>query len=374
MARRRAPRVALATLNYPPDRSGIARAAARLVKTLCGAGYEVTVFAPRWNAGESPGPVAEERVLRVPIELPALSAFTEAVLQEHVRAPFDVFHGFFLQMAYAFLHEALHRARKRPVLASIRGIDAVWMQELYKATSIAILRQAACVTSVSTESLLAADRMIDIEGRSLFLPNSIDAARYPLWKRTSANQGTVGTVAIFRSKKGIPELVQAYGLLDRALRKRLLLVGEYESDPEGQRVRTATADVIARYDLAREVLHTGFVPHAELGEQLTRLRVFVVPSHHEGLPNAMLEAAAAGVPIVATAVDGSRDVLRHGHSALLVPPQDVRALSHAIERVLSSPELADRLSRGARRLARRLSPESEQRAWLSLYRRFAGPA
>jgi glycosyltransferase involved in cell wall biosynthesis len=99
------------------------------------------------------------------------------------------------------------------------------------------------------------------------------------------------------------------------------------------------------------------------------MRVFVSASVSEGLPNAMLEAAAAGVPIVATAIDGNRDVLSHRRSALLVPPSDVRSLTRAMQEILSSGALSDRLSAGASALAGRLSPQHEKRAWLRLYAR-----
>jgi len=57
--------------------------------------------------------------------------------------------------------------------------------------------------------------------------------------------------------------------------------------------------------------------------------LFVLPSHREGLPNAVLEAMAVGVPVVATAVDGTGEVVTDGETGLLVPPHDPDALDHA---------------------------------------------
>src|SRR5262249_9974820 len=76
-----------------------------------------------------------------------------------------------------------------------------------------------------------------------------------------------------------------------------------------------------------------------------------------------------GLPIVATSVDGNRDVLRHGQNGLLVPPGNPRALSEAIASILASEALARRLSDGARRLAEQLSPARERAARPRLYAR-----
>jgi glycosyltransferase involved in cell wall biosynthesis len=77
--------------------------------------------------------------------------------------------------------------------------------------------------------------------------------------------------------------------------------------------------------------------------------VVCLPTHREGLPTALLEAAACGRPIVTTDAIGPRDVVRHEHSGLLVPVGDPRALADALERVLCDDALADRLRRAAHR-------------------------
>jgi glycosyltransferase involved in cell wall biosynthesis len=79
--------------------------------------------------------------------------------------------------------------------------------------------------------------------------------------------------------------------------------------------------------------------------------VFVFPSRTEGLPNALLEAMAAGCPIVATDVPGCRDLVTDGDTGLLVPYDDTEALSGAITGLLRDRELATRLGRRAREVA-----------------------
>jgi glycosyltransferase involved in cell wall biosynthesis len=76
--------------------------------------------------------------------------------------------------------------------------------------------------------------------------------------------------------------------------------------------------------------------------------VFVFPSRYEGLPLALMEAMAAGLPVVASAVPGNTDLVQDNVTGLLVSPGDPIALSAAIARVLTDAELADSLGMAAR--------------------------
>ena len=368
-----APRVCLVTLEYPPDIGGAGHACARLVRFLVGEGFRVHVFAPAFAGARTVTATTQAdgtTVHRVPLGRdpnPALSpALCQAIAETDGRVGFDVFHGFFLQMAYPCL--AVAQPRGRPVIASMRGIDAVWLRERMSPPDLEVLRKAAWITSVSTDSLLSADALVDVSSRSSFLPNSVDASGCPAWTPAPENAGVVGTVCTFRAKKDIPALIQAYARTSAALRRRLLLVGDYKG-PSGMQVRRLVDAVLDRYRLHDEVMMTGHVDHARVVDYLLSMRVFAVPSRHEGLPNAVLEAAAVGVPIVATRVDGLKDVLTDHDSALLVQPGDVLSLTSALTRVLADEGLARSLSAGARRVAARLTPDVEKEAWLDLYRR-----
>lgn len=363
-------RACITTVEYPPDPGGSGRAVARLVGFLADAGFDVHVFA-KARAAQGPNPVPRtstdggtlHRITVTPGSSP-MGELAQAIADEDRVRPFDIFHGFFFQMAYP----CLMVAESRPVIASLRGIDAVWLQERLSTQDLSVMENAAWITSVSSDSLLALDAFVDIRSRSSFIPNSIDASRYPPWRRTPRNSGVVGTVCTFRPKKDLPLLAHAYARVPTALRRKLLLVGGYKG-PHAEQVRHLLDAVVARHQLAPELEITGHVGHEEVAERLLDLRVFVVCSRHEGLPNAALEAAAAGVPIVATAVDGLKDVFTGSDEALLVPPGDVAALTGAVVRVLRDDALADSLSQGARRAAARFSPAAERHAWLEVYHR-----
>jgi glycosyltransferase involved in cell wall biosynthesis len=89
------------------------------------------------------------------------------------------------------------------------------------------------------------------------------------------------------------------------------------------------------------------VPQAEVGGYLAQAHAFVLNSSYEGLPHVVLEAFAAGTPVIATDAGGTSEVVQHNSTGLLVPPGDNQALKSAIERLWQEPELAKRLAQAA---------------------------
>jgi len=111
-----------------------------------------------------------------------------------------------------------------------------------------------------------------------------------------------------------------------------------------------------------------FLGHRDdVGDVLTAIDVVLMPSRHEGLPLVLLEAMAAGRPIVATAVGGIPEVV-DGRSAWLVPPGSVDALTEATRTALTDPMRAAALAKTAQETVRRFTAEGMAERVIEVYR------
>ena len=131
----------------------------------------------------------------------------------------------------------------------------------------------------------------------------------------------VGLVARLVAEKGIPELIDAVGDLGAPF--RLLLIGPHDPDKAD-----AVPQALLDQAVASGAILTG---HREDVDQLyAAMDLFCLPSHREGFPRAAMEAAACGLPVIATDIRGCRQVVQHGVTGTLVPVKDARAIASAL--------------------------------------------
>jgi glycosyltransferase involved in cell wall biosynthesis len=142
--------------------------------------------------------------------------------------------------------------------------------------------------------------------------------------------------------KGVDVLLAAMALLrDRFPTLRLLAVGTGSLDRPLQKMA-------AEIGIADRVRFTGL--RTDVPAIFRGLDLLVLPSRSEGLPMVLLEAFGLSVPVVATRVGGTPELVEDGVTGLLVPPEDPAALADAIARALASPELRRDLGTRARRV------------------------
>ncbi len=200
--------------------------------------------------------------------------------------------------------------------------------------------------------------------RHVVIPNGIDLDRYDRPRAPGRGGTVIGTVGRFSTEKGHRLLLEAFGRVRRARpQSRLVLVGYGDLEPELRRAAEALAPGGA----------VEFAGARESAEALPAFDVYVQPSLYESQGLAILEAMAAGVPVVATDVGGVRDAVRDGETGLLVPPGDPEALAAAILRLAADPGLSAALAARARaRVRERHSSARMVGAYASLYRELLG--
>ncbi len=152
----------------------------------------------------------------------------------------------------------------------------------------------------------------------------------------------LGANAELTKNKGLDYLIDAIGqikLKAKDLRLKTIVMGEGEE-------RQHLQEKIHQCGLGDTIFLIGFVPDAR--KYLRALDLFVLPSIKEGLPYALIEAAAAGLPIVASRVGGIPDIIQNEKSGLIVPPRDPTTLAEAMQKLLTDRTRATRLGSHAR--------------------------
>ena len=110
------------------------------------------------------------------------------------------------------------------------------------------------------------------------------------------------------------------------------------------------------------------LPHDRVPEWLKSLDLFVLPSLTEGCPNILMEAMAAGVPVVATRTGATEELVKHKVSGLLVPRGDSTSLAAAMGKIMDDDGLAESLAAAGRKRMQRFDTNRERKAWEALYR------
>ena len=153
----------------------------------------------------------------------------------------------------------------------------------------------------------------------------------------------IGTMARLRPEKGLDVLLRAMQTVVKKIKSaKLLIVGEGS-------MRDALVNETRRLSLTDKVIFAGFLH--DTTPALDVMDIFVMPSLSEGLGTALMEAAARGLPIIASQVGGILDIIEHNVSGILVKPNDPDSLAQAILMVASNRELARSLGATAQKLA-----------------------
>jgi glycosyltransferase involved in cell wall biosynthesis len=189
------------------------------------------------------------------------------------------------------------------------------------------------------------------------IPLGIDLERFASGRRVL--EGTiVGNVARLAEQKGQRTLLDAVpGVLERLPDARFAIAGDGELRGELEQRAKALGDHVALLG-----------QRSDVPDLLASFAVFAYPSRFEGLCLGVIEAQAAGVPVVATPVGGIRETVIDGETGFLVPPGDARALAERIVWCLEHPEEARRVAAEGRRRAReRYSEQAMIERTLALY-------
>lgn len=351
-------RILIINSEYPPIGGGAGNASANIARELCSRGQEVRVLTARF--GNQPGEevmdgvrVRRARSLRRRLDrstaleqlLFIFGGSLVALRLAHAWRP-DVVLAFFGTPS-GVIAWLLKLFFGLPYVISLRGGDvpgfrpydfAIYHRLLGPLLHI-VWRSAGRVIANSTGLRVLAQRF-DPRVPIQVIPNGVDLRYFSLCERTwdPPHMLFVGRLVY---QKGLDVLFNALKAL-RFLPWELSLVGD------GPQLQNLQAQAAALQIDSRVHFHSWLQGKALL-EQYRKANLFVFPSRHEGMPNAVLEAMASGLPVVASAIAGNEELVLPEQTGCLVPVEDAQALEETLRRLLTDQAARQHMGAAARK-------------------------
>jgi glycosyltransferase involved in cell wall biosynthesis len=342
---------------YPPIGGGAANASANIARLLAQRGHKVLLLTARYGDLPREETLAGVDIVRVPslrrrkdrssaleqISFIFSASFLVLSLPRHFKA--DATLAFFglPSGAVALLLKKLHRV---PYVISLRGGDVPGFRpydfRLYHKISAPLLRliwknaNSIVANSQGLRQLaLAFDSRYDIP----IIPNGVDAEQFAV-SNGSWSPPRILSVGRVVHQKGFDLGLRALAQL-KELQWEWTIGGD---GPQMQRLRAMAQEA----GLRDRIHFAGWLPASQLRERYTSANLFLFPSRQEGMPNAVLEAMASGLPVVATKISGNEELVIDGKTGALVPAENVDALREALRLLLVDAQKCERMGRAAR--------------------------
>jgi len=340
---------------------GAAKTLVDLANNLNSDEYEVTV----WTIFAT---TPLETELRGEIRIRSLTSYGEVTNDSvtgvtnpiaYIQAPIKFWYTIILErpdllQSFLFFDNIIARVggfvSRTPVITGVRAVpkDPSTFRTLIDRLTIGLSDHI--VSNSKAGKQLAIDRGAEPEcvsvirnGRAIATYQQRDASKIKSELDLEETELLVGTVGRLLERKGHFELITAWNnVRQMGINARLIFVGDGKdrADIERHARELGCDDSIDFLGTRRDI-----------PELLTAMDLFAFPSHFEGLPGAVIEAMAAGLPIVATPVDGTGELIDNYQTGLFVSVDEVEELTWALIRLLESPNLRDSLGDAAQQQA-----------------------
>jgi glycosyltransferase involved in cell wall biosynthesis len=217
----------------------------------------------------------------------------------------------------------------------------IFLPNPYLADNLSAAHKVVTISEYNRRFLMAAGTPAD---KIAVVPCGLDFREFPVSGAATPQPGTIVSIGRLDPIKGFTYLIEACRLLaSRQIRFSCEIVGEGPLRPQlEQQIRSA--------GLQDRVRLLGALGQQQVREILSRSEIFVLPSvrtadgNQDGIPVALMEAMALGLPVLSTQVSGIPELIFDGDSGLLTPPGDAHALADGIARLLVDAALRERLA------------------------------
>lgn len=343
-------------------KGGAERVVSVLSEMFAGDGYEV-VIVTLWRAKEE-YPLAEgirrinlgddgklEKAGRIRLAVGRLWTLRTLIRKEDPDLVISFCNKANFRCSYCML------GMKIPLLVSVRNDPRIDYFPHKNGVSRMERRASGCVFQTK-DALACFDEKFQKKSRVIW--NPIDE-KYLIDKEKPAKQAKyLVTVGRLSAQKNQLLLLKAFSLIRKELPEYQLRIYGEESE---RGVKKMLTEYIEQEQMQDCVLFMGQSSHLE--KEIQDASLFILSSDYEGMPNALMEAMAMGIPVISTdcPCGGPAELIEDGVSGLLVPVGDEKELASAIMRVLRDPELWERLSRNGMEVKKKVSPDKIYGEW-----------
>lgn len=349
--------ILLLNSEYPPIGGGAGNASANVARCLAALGHQVTVVTAHF--GDQPAQETREgvTVYRIPAlrrkqdrsgALEQLAFIASASLwtlnwsrQNRPNATLA-----FFGMPSGAVAWLLKAVRKIPYIVSLRGGDVPGFRPYDFKTFhkligpfLRVIWHAASAVIANSQGLYELAHAFDASIQIPIIPNGVDVTRFDASPRDQSLPRLLSAGRIVY-QKGLD-----LGL--RALAQLKDLDWHWNIAGDGPQV-DALKFLAQELGIAERITFLGWQSKEDLSQDYHQANLFLFPSRHEGMPNAVLEAMASGLPVAATRIAGSEELVLDGETGCLVPTEDVDALRDALRSLLSDAPLREQMGTASR--------------------------
>ena len=360
------PRVCLVTHYFPPHKGGIEQVSFEQSKRLTKMGYQIDVLTSKFE-GRDTNPIKGIKIHHYPslnvakrfgvpypiISFKAYKEFTKII------AKCDLVHAHGHVYMSSYLSGMVAKKLKKPFIVTQHNTFIDYrsflniLEELNdQVIGKPVLKHADRITTVSKETMKYVLRLGADKTKTQVIYNGVDINTFrPVNKQESRtrlglpkNRKIVLSVRRLVYKNGLDTLIESVPKVAKEHPDVLFVVaGKGPS-------RKLIEERIKELGISRNITLAGFVPDKLLPVYYDAADIFILPSASgEGLPLVLLEAMACKVPVIATAVGGTPELLKNMKNGVLVPPINPKAMAEETSKLLSEQKLATTLGEEARR-------------------------
>jgi len=351
-------RILIINSEYPPLGGGAGNASAHIARALTDMGYEIAVFTTRYRDlphKEQSGGLTIHRIPALRQRLDRSGAveqlifmisasFSALMLISHFKP--DATLAFF-GVPSGVVALFLKLVHKIPYIVSLRGgdvpgfrpYDFLFYHKLLAPLLHVVWKNASAVVANSNglrDLAVTFEPHFDIP----IIPNGVDLEAYEAKDRDESKPLLLSVGRVVYQK--------GFDLAMRALAGIKDLEWKWHIAGDGPQMDSLKA-LVQELGIADRVVFLGWQSQADLIKQYQQANLFLFSSRHEGMPNAVLEAMASGLPVIASRIAGNEELLVDGETGILVPSEDVNALRDAIRKLLTDPSLRQQMGQASRR-------------------------